>query len=71
MADRYFEDYLGDGAYVYMEAWGDVVLYTSNGITETNTVALGPAEMAAFKNWVERAQAERKRLLEERAKKDG
>ncbi len=51
--DRFFEHYLGDGAYVFMEPYGDVVLYTSNGISEENRVVLGASELESLLNWVE------------------
>lgn len=34
--------YLGDGAYVEVDDFGDVVLTTENGITVTNRVVLEP-----------------------------
>ncbi len=52
--NRHLEDYIGDGAYVYMESWGDVVLYTSDGIRETARVCLEPEVLQAFKRWLER-----------------
>ena len=51
---RYEEDYLGDGAYVYMSPAREVVLYTSNGVEETNQVVLEPAVLAAFERWMTR-----------------
>jgi hypothetical protein len=53
------ESYLGDGAYVYHDGFG-VVLYTSDGIRETNRVVLEPNVLAEFKRWLmhtERAHA--------------
>ena len=52
MGKRYFEDYLGDGAYVYLDPFGDVVLYTSNGISETNRVVLESSVLSAFERWL-------------------
>ncbi len=49
---RFEEDYLGDGAYVYMSPSRDVVLYTSNGIHETNVVVMEPSVLAAFERWI-------------------
>lgn len=44
--------YLGDGAYCGKE-FGDIVLYTSDGLNRTNTVVLGPAEVKALLVWLE------------------
>lgn len=55
---RRFEDYLGDGAYVYVSEFGEVVLYTSNGYRETNTVVLDQTCMAAFDRWRKRVNAD-------------
>jgi hypothetical protein len=48
---KYFETYLGDGAYAYMNDARQVILYTSAGITETNRVALEPEVLASFEKW--------------------
>ena len=32
---RRYESYIGDGAYVYLGQYADVILYTSNGIRST------------------------------------
>ncbi len=53
---RRFEHYVGDGAYVYLDAEGCVVLYTSNGIRETNRVVLEPEVLLSFEQWVERVK---------------
>ena len=61
MADspgRYYEDYIGDGAYVYLSPSRDVVLYTSDGITKTNTVVMEPSVLKAFQRWLKRVEAE-------------
>ena len=52
-----FEEYLGDGAYVKYTA-GMVVLYTTDGISVTNTVCLEPVVLAAFENWRTRLEGE-------------
>ena len=57
-AERAFEDYLGDGAYVYLDQYGAVVLYTSNGIETTNRVVLEAEVLAAFTRWLDRVQQE-------------
>ncbi len=51
---RHLEDYIGDGAYVYMDDAAQVVLYTSDGYSATNTVVLEPAVLENFKRWMER-----------------
>ena len=53
---RYFEDYIGDGAYVYMDPARNIVLYTSNGITETNQVVLEPQVFQSFLAWIKRVE---------------
>jgi hypothetical protein len=53
---RFIEVYLGDGAYVYLNAAGQVILYTSNGISETNVVALEPEVLKAFLHWIEQTK---------------
>lgn len=58
MSDRRFETYLGDGAYVYLDPYGGVVLYTSDGINETNRVVLEPEVLSHFRMWVEQARTE-------------
>ena len=57
---RNLETYLGDGAYAYLAEYGDIILYTSNGITETNRVVLGPYEMQAFSEWIKQVEEFRK-----------
>lgn len=49
---RHHELYLGDGAYVYKNDFNDVVLYTSDGINETNHVVLEPEVFGVFMKWV-------------------
>lgn len=39
--------YLGDGAYVHHDGW-HIVLTTSDGISDTNTVCLEPSCMRLF-----------------------
>lgn len=47
------ETYLGDGAYAYIDPYGGVVIYTSDGISETNRVVLDPVVLATFVRWLE------------------
>lgn len=56
-----FEEYLGDGAYVFATDWGDVVLYMSNGREETNRVVLDTYTLKQFEEWLERVRAESER----------
>lgn len=42
-----YKKYLGDGAYVEFDGY-HIVLTTSNGITNTNTIALEPGVYAAL-----------------------
>ena len=61
---RYLEDYVGDGAYVYMDPSRSVVLYTSDGITETNHVVIDVGDIPSLLGWFEW----RKAALEEHDK---
>ena len=49
------KDYLGDGAYVKFDGY-HVVLTTEDGINITNTVALEPSVLAAFKRYIDRLE---------------
>jgi hypothetical protein len=53
---RHLETYLGVGAYVYLSDWDEVVFYTSNGITETNTVVLDTDGLRMLMNWLPQMQ---------------
>lgn len=64
---RLFHDYLGDGAYVYLDPGCDVVLYTSNGIVEENHVVLGEHELANFEGWVARMREGVAKIREEQS----
>lgn len=47
------ESYLGDGAYIKDGSYkGEIVIYTSNGIEDTNTVALGQPEIRNLESWL-------------------
>ena len=50
------KEYLGDGAYVERDKnWSDVVvLTTSNGVEDTNTIILEPKVLAAFLAWIQK-----------------
>lgn len=55
-----FEVYLGDGAYVRVEA-GMVCLYTTNGIRRTNEIFLEPAVLQNFEEWLKKIRAARQK----------
>lgn len=55
---RAYENYIGDAVYVFRSKFNDVVLYTSNGIQETNRVVLEPAVLEAFMRWMNRVEKE-------------
>lgn len=46
--------YLGDGAYAALNAMGDIVLTTEDGISTTNTIVLGPTEFALLEHYAKR-----------------
>lgn len=50
--------YLGDGAYAGFDGH-HVVLYTHDGVRETNRVCLDPATLQAFEAWLARHRANR------------
>lgn len=56
-AERLLDEYLGDGAYVYLSPCREVVLYTSDGIEEKNTVVLDDVELAALERWLDRMRS--------------
>lgn len=64
---RYFEQYMGDGAYAYMNEARQVVLYTSNGVEETNEVVLEPEVLEMFLNWAFTLPERIKKLRKERS----
>ena len=49
---RRYEIYLGDAVYVYLGEYADVILYTSDGIAQTNTIVLEPSIVEALQNWI-------------------
>ena len=46
--------YLGDGAYVKLNEYGQIVLFTSDGVTTTNTICFEPELLLAFQEWLRR-----------------
>lgn len=46
--------YLGDGAYAEFNSYGELVLTTSNGISDTNRIVLGVDEVFALLTFGER-----------------
>ena len=54
---RYLESYIGDGAYIYMDACRNVVLYTSDGYSETNRVVIDMCDVPTLMRWIARRRA--------------
>lgn len=50
---RHIEGYIGDGAYVFMDDFRGIVLYTSNGINETNRVVIDAGDVDRFVSWLD------------------
>ena len=50
--ERYFEIYLGDAVYAYIAPNHSVVLYTSDGISETNRIVLDLSVIDNYSNWI-------------------
>jgi hypothetical protein len=46
--------YLGDGAYARIDQFGDVIIYTSNGIHITNSIVLGPDLILNLIEWLKK-----------------
>lgn len=44
--------YLGDGVYVDYSEFGEIILWTENGIDITNKIILEPEVYAQFVKWV-------------------
>lgn len=44
-------EYIGDGVYAEPDGFGGVVLVTSDGIRDTNTICLDPVVWAALTAW--------------------
>ncbi len=55
--------YLGDGAYVTFDGY-QLILTTSNGYRDTNTIALEPAVYSALVRYVAALRAEQEPCLE-------
>lgn len=53
---RRFEQYIGDAVYIYADQGGNVVLYTSDGLSETNRVVMEPSVVMAFEKWLSSAR---------------
>ena len=49
---RHMERYIGDGAYVYLDDCANVVLYTSDGVTETDRVVIDVGHVAMLNRWL-------------------
>lgn len=52
------KEYLGDGAYVELDASGCIVLTTHDGLRDTNTIVFEPEVLMAFEKWVAARRAE-------------
>lgn len=50
--------YLGDGAYVEVNQFGELVVYTSNGLTRQNEVVLERAPAQLLVRFIEEHQGE-------------
>ena len=50
--ERHLERYIGDGAYVYCDDCGNVVIYASNGYIETDRVVIDVDDMPALTRWL-------------------
>lgn len=48
------KEYLGDGAYVWLDDYGALVLTTEDGLTVTNTIILEPAVYTALLEYIQR-----------------
>ncbi len=49
------KDYLGDGVYIQVGRFlGEIVLTTEDGIRATNTIVMGPGEIAGLNRFLER-----------------
>lgn len=48
------KEYLGDGVYIELNDFSQLVLTTENGISITNTIFMEPDVLAAFLEYVER-----------------
>ena len=49
--------YLGDGVYARWTDWGDLVLATSDGLSETNTIVLEPEVLRNLLRYLEARKA--------------
>lgn len=52
------EIYLGDGAYAEVNQFGELVIYTSNGLRRTNTVVCEKAPAMLLQRFIEAHLAE-------------
>ena len=52
MNARRYHTYLGDGVYVYLDSYGAFVLYTSDGLSETNTIVIEPETLESLQEWM-------------------
>ena len=66
--ERHFHTYIGDAVYAYMDDWLGVVLYTSNGLEETNRIVLESDVLVDFLTWVELSSRGAREMIEARGK---
>ena len=52
------KEYLGDGVYIEVDNFGDIVLTTENGISTINRIILEPTVLEAFENYIRRLRKE-------------
>jgi hypothetical protein len=55
------KEYLGDAVYAEFDRFGRIILTTEDGISVTNRIVLEPEVLAAFEDYVRRADLETKR----------
>lgn len=51
-----FKEYLGDGVYIQFDGYR-IVVTTSDGISDTNTIVFEPEVLNSFINFIERLKA--------------
>ena len=47
------KEYLGDGVYVETDHHGGIILTTSNGLHDTNTIYLDDSVLPVLKEWLD------------------
>ncbi len=49
---RFCHQYIGDGAYAYVDPGRSIVLYTSDGYSETNRVVIDVGDVRTLMDWL-------------------